>query len=248
MTKQDLAYEFHTCGFTECAPCKNKGYESTEIQYVCDYLDRLYDAKKLKGVAVDVGAHVGLWAMALTGWYQNRYAIAPVIYAFEIDALNYRQLVKNASQERTGITAVNLAVWNSNTNLFLNRNVNPGRHKVTDVGQHGRLADRIQAVKLDDIANGKIQRQVDVIKIDVEGAELNVLNGARQMLDANDQLLVVVEYSIGHFAEYGYTIEKLTAFMKAHGFRTARPVDEKTTLKIRMGEIKRVIFVKGDIV
>lgn len=247
MITENIAYKFHPCGFRKCSPCYLKGYESTEIDYVCSYLDRVAEAGKLKGVAIDVGAHVGLWAMHLSEWYQNRYNVVPTIYAIEPDGLNYRQLLLNAQQPQTGITAINLAAWNKNTSLFFHQNTNPGRHKVSDVGVHGRAMMRVQGVALDSIASTKEQRQTDVLKIDVEGAELNVLNGARSILMDNDQLLVVVEYSLGHFAEYGYKAAQLTAFMREHGFKPARPVDTKTILKIRAGEIKRVIFVKGDI-
>lgn len=247
MIENTVSYKFHTCGFKKCAPCYVKEYEGREIDYVCQYLDKLGEVGQLKGVFVDVGAHVGLWSMVLSEWYQNCTNVVPSIYAVEADELNYRQLVKNAAQPQTGITAINLAAWNKNETLVLKRNANPGRHKVVTAQFTQPNEPRVQAIVLDSIATSKEQRQIDVIKIDVEGAELNVLNGARQIMNDNEQLLIVVEYSIGHFSEYGYRITQLTAFMKEHGFRLARPVDEKTAVNIRLGEVKRVMFIKGDI-
>jgi len=102
-------------------------------------------------------------------------------------------------------------------------------------------------VALDSVAQTPAQQQIDVIKVDVEGAELFVMNGARGILSANKQLLCVLEYSVGHFAKYGVTTTQLTGFMQAHGYRPARPVDENTIESIGADDLKRVMFVKGEI-
>jgi len=236
----------HPCGCNQCAPCSMAGYEQTEIDFACQYLDRRCEAGTLNKRFIDVGAHVGLWSLKLSEWYQDRYEEIPTIYALEADAINYKQLKKNADQGQTGIMAVNLAVWNKNAYLFMQKNANFGRHRVTDKGVCDRTAVRVNGIALDSVAKTPEQRKMDIIKIDVEGAELMVLNGARQILIDNPELLVVVEYSLDHMAAYGYRPHQCTAFMQAHNFRPARPEDEVTINRIQVGELKRVMFVKGD--
>jgi FkbM family methyltransferase len=247
MSKERLAYTLKPCGHGKCSACRLKDYEATEIDYVCDYLDRVAKAGKLKGVFVDVGAHVGLWSLSLSEWYQNRYNIVPTIYALEPDSQNFVRLRANAQQAETGIVPVQVAAWNRTEYLYLKRNENPSRHKVASVGRAGRQAMRVQGVALDSVANTPEKVQIDGIKIDVEGAELHVLNGARSILTENKQMIAVVEYSVEHFAEYGTTCKQVTGFMQAHGFRPARDIDVKLTTKLLTGKIVRVIFVKGDI-
>jgi FkbM family methyltransferase len=224
-----------------------KDYESTEIAFVCNYLDRVAEAKLLSGIFVDVGAHVGLWSINMSHYYQARYHIVPTIYAMEPDSSNYIELRRNAQTCVTGIVPAQVAAWNKNTHLHLKMNENPGRHRVIE-SVVGNAEDtlKVQAVTLDTVSESG-NRLVDVIKIDVEGAELMVLNGARGVLTENEQMLVMVEYSIGHFAQYGYTPQQLSNFMQAHGYRFARPYDQVSAEKIKAGDIKRVMFVKGEI-
>lgn len=245
-TEQTITYKMHPCSHAKCSPCRLRNYESIEIDYVTEYLDRIVEAGLLNGVFLDVGAHVGLWSLQMSEWYQCRYNIIPTIYAIEPDKDNVVQLKRNAMQAQTGIVPVWAAAWNTPDLLYLKASTHPARHRMVKNQEHVDMV-RIQGIALDGMASTTQQRQCDVIKIDVEGAELQVLNGARQILMDNDQLMVVVEYAPSHFKQYGYTADQITAFMKAHDFRCARPVDAATTEKMRSMDIKRVIFVKGDI-
>ena len=86
MNKNNLIKIF-PCGHQSCAPCTMKGYESKEIDFVCEYLDKINERNKMTGVFIDVGAHVGLWAMQMSEWYRTRYKSQPLIYALEPDEL-----------------------------------------------------------------------------------------------------------------------------------------------------------------
>ena len=232
-----LAYSLHPCGYSKCAPCRLSNYEAAEIDYTCEYLDRVAKAGLLTGIFVDVGAHVGLWALSMSEWYINRYATIPHIIAIEADTDNYQKLRENATQASTGIMPVHSAAWNRDTKLLLKRRTHPARHKVIE-GVQGCETDseiRVPGVALDTVANTPEKRNIDAIKIDVEGAELLVLNGARSILTENKQLIVIVEYSADHFEEYGYRAEQLTAFMVSHGFRVPRKQDRTIINHLEIG-------------
>jgi FkbM family methyltransferase len=55
-----------------------------------------------------------------------------------------------------------------------------------------------------------------LLKVDTEGYELEVLEGARQMLAVAE--MVILEVSISKRFENSYTFEDLILFMKQHGF------------------------------
>lgn len=245
--EKTIAYKLRTCGYPRCSPCYVTDYEAKDIDFACEYIDRIAEAGKSSNVFVDVGAHVGLWSLQMSEWYQCRYNVIPTIYALEPDRLNHRVLRSNAQQAETGIVPVQAAAWNTNKQLYLKPHANPGRHTVTEFSLNANLLSQVQGIALDTVASTPAKRNIDVIKIDVEGAELNVLNGARQILTDNKQLLLVIEYSVGHFKAYGYTPAQLTAFLAEHDYYPARPIDERTVKSIRTGEIKRVMFIKGEI-
>ena len=248
MSAPQIAYKFHPCGYKKCRPCYMKDYEAAEIDYTCNYLNKVAEAGKLNGVFVDVGAHAGLWSLQMSEWYQCRFNIKPTIYAIEADMDNFITLKRNALQAQTGIVPVHAAAWLRNTWLFVKKRENPAQHKVVDVAVPGGSPMRVNGIALDSSCPTHESKQIDAIKIDVEGAELNAVNGARQILMANDQMLAIIEYSVGHFEEYGYKPKQLTALMGSCGFRPARTLDKRVTEDIRAGQIKRVMFVKGDIV
>jgi FkbM family methyltransferase len=243
-------YKLAQCGYADCAPCNLHNYERREIGYVTSYLDRLHAARQLHGVFVDVGAHTGLWSLAMSIQYQDRYLMTPCIYAFEPDIANYSKLQQTAAQPHTGIIPVRSAVWNRPGTLAIVASDNPSRHYVTADAPSNETVQVTPGVTIDSLTDSAEKRQmIDAIKIDVEGSELLVLNGAKQTLIDATQLLLVVEYSIEHLARYDNKPQQVTAFLQAYGYVPVRDEDrEVTSGKLPAGAVKRVIFVKGDIV
>jgi FkbM family methyltransferase len=71
--------------------------------------------------------------------------------------------------------------------------------------------------RLDDYAHAQGLPDPDYIKIDVEGAELDVLNGARATLTRARPILSV-EYGAPGYAPYGHKAQDLWQFAQAEGF------------------------------
>ena len=61
----------------------------------------------------------------------------------------------------------------------------------------------VQVVRLDDALGDDLQ--LDVVKIDVEGAELDVLAGMEGVLAASPDLAIVAEYGPSHLERVGLT-------------------------------------------
>jgi FkbM family methyltransferase len=68
---------------------------------------------------------------------------------------------------------------------------------------------------------------LDVVKIDVEGAELDVLAGMAGLLDANADIAVVAEFGPSHLLRVGIAPEAWFAAFAAFGFE-AWAIDETT--------------------
>jgi FkbM family methyltransferase len=63
-----------------------------------------------------------------------------------------------------------------------------------------------------------VLRRVDFIKLDIEGAELTALDGARQVL-ARFRPIVSVEYGHPAYSAYGHTADSLWDFAASVGYR-----------------------------
>ena len=71
--------------------------------------------------------------------------------------------------------------------------------------------------RLDDLAAREALPDPDYVKLDVEGAELDVLAGARATM-ARARPIVSVEYGAPGYAPYGHKAEDLWHFAEAEGF------------------------------
>ena len=135
---------------------------------------------------VDCGANIGLSVL-----YFKKIYPKSTITAFEADPEIYKYLRKNIEANQVqGVNAISKAVWSEEKTLsFSSQGGDAGR---IDAGGDTNIV-QIQAVTLERFLNGPI----DLLKIDVEGAELDVLKGAGDNLK-NCKLVFVEYHSFGH--------------------------------------------------
>jgi FkbM family methyltransferase len=124
---------------------------------------------------IDVGANVGFYTRHFARWVAG----SGRVIAIEPDHDNFMQLRRTL--ERGGGSAVTqlieAAAAESSGPLRLQRNpVHPGDHRIAEDGIE------IPGCSIDDVLQGLHWPAVSLIKIDVQGAELRVLRGARQTL------------------------------------------------------------------
>ncbi|MCB0254092.1 MAG: FkbM family methyltransferase [Anaerolineae bacterium] len=154
-------------------------------------------------IVVDVGAHIGYYSiLAATSIGHDGH-----VYSFEPAPENYGLLTSNVEINRLieSITAENAAVLDdaSETRLYLS-SYNTGDHRIyqTDpiddnifnAGQSRKDLMSIPAVRIDDYLGELGVSKVDMVKIDVQGAEMGVLLSARETLRRNPSLVLFIEY------------------------------------------------------
>jgi FkbM family methyltransferase len=81
----------------------------------------------------------------------------------------------------------------------------------------------VEAVRLDDYCRQQGVARIDLLKIDVEGAELQVLLGARELLAARGIGRIAFEYGQTTF-DMGNRPEEIEALFHANGYRIANIV------------------------
>ncbi len=129
-------------------------------------------------VVVDIGANIGYYALIAS----KRVGDTGTVFAFEPDPTNFAFLKKNV--EANGLKNLVLerkAVSNSTSRvrLFLSDN-NPGDHRIYD-SPKGHKRIEVDSVRLDDYFK-KHDKRVDVIKMDIQGAEGTALAGMSSLL------------------------------------------------------------------
>ena len=93
------------------------------------------------------------------------------------------------------------------------------------VGELGGLESLVnykslfQSVTLDEYVQGR--RKPDVIKVDVEGAELRVLKGAEELLSLpiNDAPIWILEYAPHNYMKFGYSGYDLLNYLFERGYK-----------------------------
>jgi FkbM family methyltransferase len=158
---------------------------------------------------VDLGANIGL----ATLWLKRRFPDAQVL-ALEPDPQAYACLEANV--RRNGLAGVELlkkAAWNANTVLHFVPDGADGGFATCQL--NGKPAARSVAVEAIAIQELLAERPVDFLKIDIEGAERQVLAACRGILPRVGWLFV--EYH-GRVREPG-GLGELASTIEAAGFR-----------------------------
>ncbi|MDQ7001998.1 MAG: FkbM family methyltransferase [Ghiorsea sp.] len=76
----------------------------------------------------------------------------------------------------------------------------------------------VDVVSLDDFCAARKLLQVDFLKIDVEGYDLEVLKGAAKLMAANPDMVIMSEVEPINLAQFDLTAKDFYAEMKRHGF------------------------------
>jgi FkbM family methyltransferase len=118
-------------------------------------------------IIVDAGANIGLASIALA----LRYPRAK-IFALELDESNHRMLVENI-KSYPAITAIHCALWSHSTHLKIE---NPGADSWAFRGAEAPDPSvGVEAVGLSDLMARFSLDRIDLLKLDIEGGELEVL-------------------------------------------------------------------------
>ncbi|MBY0493706.1 MAG: FkbM family methyltransferase [Cyanobacteria bacterium] len=165
------------------------------------------DYCKAGDVAVDVGANVGEVSVILS----RRAGASGHVYSFEPNPRIYRYLVGNLTLNQCGnVTPANLAVGAAPGTVRMSDEKYDDMNRVIDDGHIEVTCTTLDAAVPD--------RAVAFLKIDVEGSELRVLEGARHTLSRT--ACVNCEMGEDHYRRYGYGMKDLIAFLRAAAFQT----------------------------
>jgi FkbM family methyltransferase len=173
-------------------------------------------------VVVDVGANVGYYSLLAA----NLVGPAGRVFAIEAHPRMAELLIRNAIiNGRHNISAHNKAAWYRSEQLTFHMrrhfaaNSSAGSMEGSNLAELDDVEDivEVEAVRLDDLlANVK---RVDLVKIDVEGAELQVFNGLGATMSSNPDIKVLFEWSPGQQNMLGTDPRAILHLLRDQGFK-----------------------------
>jgi FkbM family methyltransferase len=137
---------------------------------------------------VDIGANLGLYTLL----FSKLTGPAGHVYAFEPEPTLYRALCSNCRRNGAGnITTLNYALGRQPGRTTFYRSLfNSGDNRLGGLGWQGQRLD-VDMVRLDDALPGC---RVDFIKLDVQGFELQVLQGMDELSRRSKNLRIYFEF------------------------------------------------------
>lgn len=166
-------------------------------------------------VCLDIGANFG-WYTTLLGHLCGSgevHAFEPLPDVFE----ELKQNVKLTGQPNN-IRLNNLALGDEEKQIDIHRfkNLSSGFSSFSTDGKDDYETFSVPLTTLDLYLVENRMREVDFIKIDVEGAELMFLHGATKIFEQAVPPIIMAEMALGTTKNFGYLPNDLIEFMRQH--------------------------------
>ena len=173
------------------------------------------DALPNGGVFFDVGANVGLASLCVHSRTQDKRLAT---HAFEPAPANVEAFRRNLELNPTFHVSVNaVAVGAKLGRARLTLANEPTHHYVADVDAGPRTIE-VPLITLDDYVAEHRLDHVDVIKLDVEGSELEVIKGARELLSNGRVGVIVCELIDAHLQRNDASSARVTRQLMEWGY------------------------------
>jgi FkbM family methyltransferase len=168
-----------------------------------------------QGIVVDVGANMGWHSI-----HAARHAAVETVVAFEPDAFNAWLLDRNLSLNRVDNVVVCACALGARAGI-----AKLHRYKSSNLGRHSLIADYGRGTKLVPVRDldGALDslhlgdRRILLLKIDVEGYEPAVIDGADRALIRADA--VILEYTPRLSQDGGLSVDRMIDRLRHCGFK-----------------------------
>jgi len=168
-------------------------------------------------IVLDIGAHIGYYTLI----FAKLVGENGKVFAFEADPTNFNLLKKNIiTNGYKNVILIHKAVCNETKKIKLYLcEYNNGMHRIYK-SKFCRSHIEIESTRLDDYFEKiNFNKQINFIKIDVEGAELDVLRGMSLLLDKNKKLKILTEFTPVSLFEQGHNPEDFIKILDKHDFQ-----------------------------
>jgi FkbM family methyltransferase len=176
----------------------------------------LHESVKRGDHVIDVGANIGL----ITSVLSHQVGDEGRVFAFEASPIHFQSLERNVALQRLRNCTLYCTALAEREAKYTHFTTHSSGSLVSDFSQFGMECigrAEVSARPLDSILPKDEWSRISFIKLDVDGNEIGVLRGARQILEASKPL-VLVEVSERTQAQAGSTAADLLACLREFGF------------------------------
>lgn len=165
-------------------------------------------------VFLDVGANFG--------WYTTLFAKhmgnTGLVHAFEPVPTIFENLKKNHSLIHDGRERVhlnNLALGDTACELTINlfEGLSTGHASLSTQGREDAIPFKCSVVTLDSYLEENGVGDVDLVKVDIEGAELGFLRGAGKLFEQMTPPVILMEMALNQTKNFGYKPDDLVQYL-----------------------------------
>jgi FkbM family methyltransferase len=168
-------------------------------------------------VVLDIGANIGYFSLL----FSELVGETGKVYAFEPEKENFSILNKNIQVNNyRNIYTANKGVSDQNTSgkIYLSGD-NNGDHRV-HISDEVRDAQDIDLISIDSYLGDK-ETKVDVIKMDIQGAEYQALLGMKEMIQKSPSLFMIMEFWPFGLNSFGVHYQDCLDLLHSYGLKVS---------------------------
>lgn len=177
----------------------------------------------------DIGANIGYFTLL------GASSVGPGghVHSFEPNPGVFDELKRNVALNRfTQVTHNNVAVSDcaGNVQLYFAPEMDSGLASMRQTSELLTQMQTVRAITLDEYVAQHAVGKIRAMKLDVEGAELMVLQGAQNLLASTDKPdLIALEAVRSHAKAFETTPDAVAHFLMAKGYRVRALIGEDAT-------------------
>ncbi len=187
-------------------------FEEAEIAFLKKFLSK-------GNIFFDIGANIGLFSL----YAANIVGDEGKVHGFEPTPTTFSRLKENVDlNSYTNVISKNIGLSNLNQTLQFHISTN-GYDAWNSFANLNELVNsetiQIPTITLDQYIVDNQIKHIDLMKIDVEGWELNVLKGATKLLTSSDAPTLLVEFTETNAFAAGYYCGELFDYVQSFGYK-----------------------------
>lgn len=193
-----------------------------------------FETINAKPFIIDAGAHIGLTTL----YFKKQYPGAEVL-AIEPNSINFKLLEENIWENQLDdVTTIKAALTAYGDEAEFHADIKQSWLSTASLvprawsGNQDTKPQVVPAVQLSSL----ITRHVDLLKLDIEGAEQEVL------LEAREKLPLVKKILLEFHPHAGQSLEELSKFLKDQGFTVEY---SKNGARIKLHQAKGLILIEA---
>lgn len=173
-------------------------------------------------IVLDIGANIGLFSILGSKYVTGNgviYAIEPTTKTFEFLKKNLQiNNIKNVEPFRKAFSNDKSFVSMVSPESALKGNFGDSFNQIKSVTGSEFQLDIIETSLLDDFIKEQNITKIDLIKIDIEGAELLCFQGGINLLNSDNKPIIILECFEAHCKSFGHKVVDVLSLLDKSGY------------------------------